>query len=227
VALDKGNAKVQNGLGISLYVHGDIQDGFEHLREAVRINPLSAQNRFVLGRFMLDQGHAEQALPDLLAAIAIRPHFESCEESLASAYEALDRNPEALAHWQKAQVIDPGRAGALIGAAWLLATAPEASLRNGAEAVRLAERAKDIEPNNAEVLDTLGAAYAEQGQFKHALAEAGRALELAKAQANQRLAAAIRTRAALYAKQKPFHGERTPAARGQALDKVHAAKEGQ
>jgi tetratricopeptide (TPR) repeat protein len=227
VALDKGNAKVQNGLGISLYVHGEIQAGFEHLREAVRINPLSAQNRFVLGRFMLDQGHAQQALPDLLAAIAIRPHFESCEESLASAYEALGRYTEALAHWQKAQAIDSGRVGGLIGAAWLLATAPGSSLRNGAEAVRLAERAKDIEPDNPEVLDTLGAAYAEQGQFKSAFAVAGRALVLAKAQANQRLAAAIRTRQALYAKQKPYHGERTPAGTGQAREKGQTARERQ
>ena len=106
VALDPGNEKVQNGLGISLYVHGEIQEAFEHLREAVRINPMSVQDRFVLGRFTLDQGHAEEALPDLQAAIAIRPHFESCEEALAGAYEALGRNSEALAHWRKALAID-------------------------------------------------------------------------------------------------------------------------
>ncbi len=210
VALDPGNEKVQNGLGISLYVHGEIREAFERLREAVRINPMSVQDRFVLGRFTLDQGDAEQALPDLQAAIAIRPHFESCEEALAGAYEALGRNTEALAHWRKALAIDSERGSAMIGAAWLLATARDATLRNGAEAVRLAERARDAEPDNPEVLDTLAAAYAEEGQFARASATAGRALELAKAKKNHQLMADIRARQALYAKQRPFHGERTP-----------------
>ena len=225
VALDPGNEKVQNGLGISLYVHGEIQEAFEHLRQAVRINPMSVQDRFVLGRFTLDQGHAEEALPDLQAAIAIRPHFESCEEALASAYEALGRNSEALAHWRKAQAIDSERVSAKIGAAWLLATARDASLRNGAEAARLAESARDAEPDNPEVLDTLAAAYAEEGQFTRASATAERALELAKAKANHALIADVRTRQALYAKQRPFHGERTPAGAGQARDKGLAPRE--
>jgi tetratricopeptide (TPR) repeat protein len=224
VALDPGNEKVQNGLGISLYVHGEIQEAFEHLRQAVRINPMSVQDRFVLGRFTLDQGHAEEALPDLQAAIAIRPHFESCEEALAGAYEALGRNSEALAHWRKALAIDPDRISAIIGAAWLLATARDASIRNGAEAVRLAESARDAEPDNPEVLDTLAAAYAEEGRFARASTTAGRALELAKAKTNHPLMADLRARQALYAKQKPFHGERTPAGAVQAKGRAQAPK---
>jgi Flp pilus assembly protein TadD len=112
----------------------------------------------------------------------------------------------------------------MIGAAWLLATARDASLRNGAEAVRLAESARDAEPDNPEVLDTLAAAYAEEGQFTRASASAERALELAKAQANHPLIAAVRARQALYAKQRPFHGERTPAGAGQAKDKGQAPR---
>jgi tetratricopeptide (TPR) repeat protein len=217
VALDPGNEKAQNGLGISLYVHGEIEEGFEHLRQAVRINPMSVQDRFVLGRFTLDQGHAEEALPDLQAAIAIRPHFESCEEALASAYEALGRNSEALAHWRKALAIDSDRVSAMIGAAWLLATARDASLRNGAEAVQLAERARDAAPDNPEVLDTLAAAYAEEGQFTRASTTAARALVLAKAQGNQALRTDIRDRLLLYAKNKPFHG-------GRAASSLHRGK---
>jgi tetratricopeptide (TPR) repeat protein len=224
VALDPGNEKVQNGLGISLYVHGEIQEAFEHLRQAVRINPMSVQDRFVLGRFTLDQGHAEEALPDLQAAIAIRPHFESCEEALAGAYEALGRNSEALAHWRKALAIDSDRVSAIIGAAWLLATARDASIRNGAKAVQLAESARDAEPDNPEVLDTLAAAYAEEGQFARASTTAGRALELAKAKTNHPLMADLRARQALYAKQKPFHGERTPAGAVQAKGRAQAPK---
>jgi len=209
VALDPGNAKVQNGLGISLYVHGEIQEGFEHLRLAVRFNPMSAQNRFVLGRFMLDQGHAEQSLPELQAAIEIRPHFESCEEALGSAYEALGNSLEALSHWRKARLIDPSRVSATLGAAWVLATAPDVSVRNGAEAVSLAESAKTLAPpDDPDILDTLAAAYAENGQFARAAASATRALELAGARGNSAQAAAIRARLLLYKESKPYRSER-------------------
>jgi tetratricopeptide (TPR) repeat protein len=208
-AIEPDNAKVQNGLGISLYVHGQTAEGLDHLRSAIRINPLSPESHFILGRFLLDQGHAQEALPELETAIGIRPHFESCEEALGSAYEYLGNGREALAHWRRAHLIDSSRVSATLGVAWLLATTPDATLRNGAEAVRLAESAQDSAPDNAEVVDTLAAAYAEDKQFKRASATEERALELAKAQADQPQILDVRARRALYAKQQAFHGERT------------------
>jgi len=201
-ALEPENAKVQNGLGISLYVHGDKEDGFEHLRHAIRINPLSVESHSVLGRFLLDQGHVEEALTELETAIEIRPHFESCEEALGTAYEAAGKDAEALSHWRKAHLIDPGRSSAMLGIAWLLATAPEA--------VRMAESARDSEPNSAEVLDTLAAAYAEEGQFSRALGTADRAKVLAQAEGKKQLADDVRARRLLYAKNMPFHSAKTP-----------------
>jgi tetratricopeptide (TPR) repeat protein len=208
VALDPGNEKAQNGLAVSLYLHGDVEGSFQHLREALRINPLSVQDHFVFGKFILDQGHADQALPELEAAVAIRPHFASGEEALGRAYEMLSKDSEALAHWRKAQLIDPTSVSAMIGTAWLLATSPDASLRNGAEAARLAENAANAQPDNAEVLDTLAASYAEEGLFSRASSTEKQALELAIAQTNKPLSAAIRAHQASFAKQKAFHGDR-------------------
>ena len=51
--------------------------------------------------------------------------------------------------------------------AWLLATSPEAKDRDGREAVRLAERAVR-QRRDCNTLDTLAAAYAEDGQFEKA-----------------------------------------------------------
>ncbi|MGB7549253.1 MAG: tetratricopeptide repeat protein [Terracidiphilus sp.] len=206
VAMEPGNAKAQNGLGISLFVHGESREAFAHLRQAIHINPLSVESHYLLGKFMLDQGHAKQALPDLQTAVAIRPHFESGEEALAGAYEALGDSAEALAHWQKARAIDPSRISAILGTAWLLATAPDASTRNGAEAVSQAEKANNLAPaDDPDVLDTLAAAYAENGQFTQAIASATRALDLAVARGNSPLAAAIRGRLLLYKGDQPYH----------------------
>ena len=216
VALDPGNQKAQNGLGVSLYLHGDVEGSFQHLREALRINPLSVQDHFVLGRFMLDQGHAEQALPELEAAITIRPHFEPGEEALGRAYEMLSKDSEALVHWRKAQLIEPTSVSAMIGTAWLLATSPDVSLRNGAEAARLAESAANARPENAEVLDTLAASYAEEGLFSRASSTEAQALELAIAQSNKPLSTAIRVHQASFSKQKAFHEDRASVVTDQA-----------
>ena len=198
-------------------MHGDTEQGFEHLHEAIRINPMSVETHYILGSFLMKQGEAEKALPEFKTAIAIRPHFESAEEGLASAYQALDNPAEALAHWRRAHVIDPSRASAVLGSAWLLATAPDASLRNGAAAVADAESARDLSAvNDPGVLDTLAAAYAEDGQFTRAVATAAQALELAVARGDKPLADQIRARLQLYKTRKAFHAALTRNAQAMA-----------
>ena len=208
-AMESENAKVQNSLGISLYVHGQTVEGLAHLRHALRINPLSVETHYILGRFLLKEGHPVQALSELEAAIQIRPHFGACEEALAAAYEDSRKSAEALAHWQKAREIDPGSVSAILGAAWLLATAHDASIRNGAEALSLAQSATSLAPaDDPDLLDTLAAAYAENGDFAKAVDSGARALELADARGNATQAAAIRARLLLYRENHPYRSER-------------------
>ena len=60
---------------------------------------------------------------------------------------------------------------ALNGAAWFLATCPDAGLRDGPAAVGFAERAVAATGSrDPYILDTLAAAYAEVGQFEKAVA---------------------------------------------------------
>jgi Flp pilus assembly protein TadD len=90
--------------------------------------------------------------------------------------------------------------------AWLLATCPQASLRNGNQAVELAQRANQITgANNPNFLCTLAAAYAEAGRFTEAVESAQRALQLAGAQSNTALANDIRSEMNLYQAGVPFH----------------------
>jgi len=204
VAIEPENVRAQNGIGISLYVHGDPQQALDHLRQAIRINPLSVESHYLLGKFLLDQGQANEALSQFQTTLTIRQHFEPGEEGLARANEALGKNSEALLHWRKAHLVDPGSNSATLGVAWLLATAPDASLRNGSEAVQLAESVTSSAPDNPEALDTLAGAYAEDGQFTRATATAARAIELAGMQGNLALQAAIGARKLLYAEHKAF-----------------------
>jgi tetratricopeptide (TPR) repeat protein len=76
----------------------------------------------------------------------------------------------ALAAYEEALQDDPERHGALNDLAWLVATCPEATLRDGKRAVELASRACRITNFAHEsYVDTLAAAHAEAGDFQTAV----------------------------------------------------------
>jgi cytochrome c-type biogenesis protein CcmH/NrfG len=106
-----------------------------------------------------------------------------------------------MAEYTKALQIAPENLAALSNLAWLLATSSDATLRNGSEAVQLAERADSASSrsdNHPTVLRILAAAYAEAGQFAEAKETAQHALEAANVQGNTTLADALQAEIALY-----------------------------
>ena len=95
--------------------------------------------------------------------------------------------------------------------AWLLATSPNASVRNGVEAIDLARRAVQLSANREPaVLGTLAAAYAEAGRFPEALQTARKALDLATHQNKPRLAESLRAKIWLYESGTPYREPSAP-----------------
>ena len=105
----------------------------------------------------------------------------------------------------------PKDAALLNDTAWILATSPEASLRNGVEAVELAQRAVELSGGQEPaILDTLAAAYAEAGRFAEAVQTAQKAAKLATQQNKQALAESIKARIRLYEAETPFRATPPP-----------------
>ena len=103
---------------------------------------------------------------------------------------------------------NPGDVGTLNDLAWLLATSPFDDLRNGKEAVRLAEHARDItHSQEPAVLDTLGAAYAEAGKFSRAVEAARKALALAVKNNDTASVGVLTARIKEYSQNHPFRDE--------------------
>lgn len=82
---------------------------------------------------------------------------------------------------------------------WVLATAPDSAVRDGPEAVTLAEEvmARTSAPT-ADLLDNVAAAYAEVGRFDEAVAHAERAQALAEVEGNAEFAAEVAVRIGSY-----------------------------
>ena len=99
----------------------------------------------------------------------------------------------------------PDDVALLSNIALVLAAGQDGSIRNGAEAVELAQRAVQLSRASEPVaLGTLAAAYAENGQFSNAVQTAGKTLELATKQHNQPLAESIEAMIRLYKANEPF-----------------------
>ncbi len=129
---------------------------------------------------------AAEAIKDFTEAIRLEPKDPASVHQLrGSGYEltnrlALAKSDNQIAGLWKRLADKPDDAAACRELALLLATHPEADLRDGKKAVELATRAcKLTSDKSAADLDALAAAYAEAGRFDDAVRSAKKAIELA------------------------------------------------
>jgi hypothetical protein len=172
---------------------------------AIACTPPNAVAQNNLGVVLGRQHHQVEAITHLKEAIAIRPEYPDAHNNLGVNLRCNGRPKEAISQFETTLAMRPGHADAMNNLAWLLATWPDASIRNGARALDLARQAEKIAAGrNPEVLDTLAAALAENGRFREASETAGWALLLASNAGNAPLVDAIRARLQLYQAQTPY-----------------------
>ncbi len=205
VASNPASADAQNNLALALVGTGKLNQAVPHFQKALDLSPGSADAHNNLGLALTGTGKPALAIPHFEEALKINPAFTEADANLGDAFGALGRIPEALAHWRVALRADSGNVPVLDHTARVLATNPDASIRNGAVAVAMAERAAQLSGGREPaILDTLAAAYAEMGRFPEAVETARRALALAVERKQQPLVEVLRTRIALYEAQTPF-----------------------
>ena len=124
-------------------------------------------------------GQYVRAIANYDTAIGFNPDDPLVYSNRGSIYAEKGQYHRAIADYDNAIRLKPDYANAYNALAWLLATAPMTTARNGARAVELALRAVSLD-NAAGIRDTLAAAYAEEGRFADAVREQGRAIEMAR-----------------------------------------------
>jgi Flp pilus assembly protein TadD len=111
-----------------------------------------------------------------------------------------------IAEYREALRLQPNAPEVLNNLAWILASNPNPRLRNGAEAVELAERACALtQTNQALKIGTLAAACAEAGRFDEALAWAQKAREVALVHGETNVAARNLALEKFYRAHQPYH----------------------
>jgi tetratricopeptide (TPR) repeat protein len=201
-------AEASCNLANALISKGDFDGAIARYRVCVAAIPDQAEAQYNLASALLRKGRIDEAIAHYQTVLQLHPESADAHSNLGSALLAEGRAREAVAEYTKALEIYPENIAALSNLAWLLATSADPSLRDGSEAVRLAERADSASSrsdNHATVLRILAAAYAEAGRFAEAKETAQQALQAANVQGNTTLAEALQGELALYDLGLPYH----------------------
>jgi tetratricopeptide (TPR) repeat protein len=213
LALDPTFVPAHVTLGKIAAEAGRIDLALRHFRASNELDPENAQVMADLGQVYLNANRLDEAMMMLRAAIGKKPRLVEARTLLAQAHLRRGEHEAALGQVEAALAVRRNWPPAIRLKAWILATAAEARLRNGAQAVALAQALVNGAPQpDPRLLDTLAAAHAEVGNFAAAVDAAAQAAGLAEKSGDQRLAAEIAARQQGYASGRPH---REPAARGQ------------
>ncbi len=192
-------------LGNALLAKGKVAEALEQFEIQVNLSPGDPIAQYNFGSVLLEHGLAGDALPHLEKAVQIRPGAADYHYKLGNACRQTGRAAEAISQYEKALQILPRYVEAASSLAWMLASNPDPSFRNGARAVQLALLADRLSGGqDPGIIGVLAAAYAEAGDFSKAAAAAQRALQLAGAESQSPLAGTLRSQLALYRAGAPF-----------------------
>jgi tetratricopeptide (TPR) repeat protein len=159
-----------------------------------------------LGRALAMQKKFDAAQSEYETALRLNPSYIDAHYELALALSNQHKSAEAIAEYRAALKIHGNFSDALNNLSWILAADPNAQLRNGAEAVQLAEQACALTHNTQAVkVGTLAVAYAEAGRFDDAVNTAQKAHDLAVAQGKADLAARDLELLQLFRARRPYH----------------------
>jgi tetratricopeptide (TPR) repeat protein len=185
---------------------GDLALALADFNEAIRLNP--AEPYFYAWRAgaLMETNQFDKAIQDLNHAIEVYPQEVTFYQERARTYSKQHKYQEAIKDMEHCLERNPGNPQYCNAMAWLRATCPDASFRNGAEAVKLATQGCELTRFGLwPVVDTLAAAYAETGDFEQAVRYQKQALDSVGVPAKQR--PKMQQRLELYQQKKPFREE--------------------
>lgn len=157
-------------IGVGYEQRHEYAKATEEFRRALTEEPNHPESLYLLASCLARLNRPQEALGYARQAVALIPNSPAVHGLLGGLLSSAGRYGEALAHLEAAYAANPGDVTTVNNLAWLLATSPQTSQRDGPRAVRLAEWAcKATAHKSPPLLDSLAAAYAETGRFDLAI----------------------------------------------------------
>jgi tetratricopeptide (TPR) repeat protein len=199
------NAKAHCNLGRAAMMNKNVLEAERHFVTALEIRPDDPDAHRFYAQLLAGTGRVPQAVEHMREAVRAQPDVPM-RLQLAQLLMGTGAKAEAAAEYRQVLESKPDNVEALNNLAGILATSGDERLRNGQQAVELAERAVRLKKSDqAQVLGTLAAAYAEAGRFKEAVDTAQKAVAAANAAGDSRTAAIHGKMIQFYSTGRPYH----------------------
>jgi protein O-mannosyl-transferase len=194
-----------NNLGTVLIRKGDLDGALTHFQRALQIDSRRPKVHYNAATILLQKGQRGEAIAHLEKELQINPASTDAHNKLGLAWSQEGRIDLAIAQWEKTLELQPNDLNAHFYLAWIFATFPDDTIRNGTKAISLAERALHLSgESDPRIYRLLAAAYAENGQFDEAIQTAQRGSHLAIEQENHALADQLESNIDLYRRSVPL-----------------------
>jgi tetratricopeptide (TPR) repeat protein len=205
LAITRNNDVAENNLGIVFLAQGKLDEAISLLQAAVALRPENSPAHENLAKALIQKGEVADALVHYQKLLELQPDNIEVHNIVGTVLVQQHRIRDGVEEWHKVLAIQPDNGNAMSNLAWVFATSPDDSLRDGVKAVQLAQEALRISARRIPLLfRTLAAAYAETGEFSKAIQTAQEGIELANSQGNQGLATELQGNISLYQEQRPL-----------------------
>jgi tetratricopeptide (TPR) repeat protein len=196
--------EIHNNLGNLLNNLGHPNEALVEYRWAVLLKPSLPYLHNSAGMVLAELGRFDEAMTQFKEAARLDPTYPWAHLEIGKLRLKQGRDAEAIDEFRAALRIDPDNFQILAYTAHVLAADENPQIRDGRTALVLAIKAKLLTGETQPyVLDALGMACAETGDFTNALEETQRALDLATAAKMKKLEP-LQQRLELYKNQQPW-----------------------
>jgi tetratricopeptide (TPR) repeat protein len=174
--------------------------------EALLLSPKDASAHENRGHAYAAKKDYDKAIADYNESLRLDPQAIDVHNHRGIAFQNKKQYDKAIADFKEALRLDAKNVQACNNLAWLFATCPNQQQRSGKKAIEYATKACDwTKWKDAPSLDTLAAAYAENGQFDEAVKYQGQALE--DPAFSKEWGEPARRRLELYKNKKPYRDD--------------------
>jgi len=202
--IDPNRFQAHNNLANLLSTTGAQDEAFREYQEALRLNPDAAVTHINFATLLSEMGRFDDAMNEYTKATQLEPEDPRPYYLMGKACLRHGQSAEAVKHFREALQRAPNDFETLTWLARVLAADQNPAVRNGAEAISLAERAANLSGGEQPfVLDTLAMAYAESGRFTDAQAAVQKAIQAAAIGA-QKTVPEMQERLRLYQSGQPY-----------------------
>ena len=201
LAIDPDFASAHTNLGSAYNKKGQMNKAIVEYKMALEIDSSQVRAYYGLADSYDKKGMEDEAISVYEKVLTINPDLAEAYYKLGLLLESQGKLTDAINAYREVIRVKPDQPQAYNNLAWIYATSPDKSVRNGDEAVLLATKACELTDfKKVWELDTLATAYAEKGNFVRAIEYQEMALSLA----DEKLKPQLLKRLDLYQAGQPY-----------------------